>query len=156
MPPRDVSITIHPDKAVLNVKLKNFTQQALDRIHWRLVWGANRIRNRMINLMRHTPKTGKKYKRGKKWHIASSPGMPPAVDRGQLLRSIVMDEGIDYIEVGVKSGAPYAKALEDGTKKAGRKRNTIILPRPFLAPSANAEIPRIQRRIEDDLNRMGF
>jgi len=153
---RTVKVEIQPDKAVLNVRLENFSQAALNRLHYRLVWGANRIRNNMIQGMRMTPKTGKKYKRGKKWHIASSPGMPPAVDRGQLLRSITMNEGIDYVEVGVKSGAPYAAALEHGTSRAGRKHNVRILPRPFLAPAARAEIPKIQTRIYADLNRLGL
>ncbi|OGC76308.1 hypothetical protein A2619_05835 [candidate division WWE3 bacterium RIFOXYD1_FULL_39_9] len=154
--PKYISVKVEPDDKIISIKLNKFNQKALDAVHYRLVWGANRIRNRMINLMRHTPKTGKKYRRGKKWHIASSPGNAPAVDRGQLIRSIVMDEGIDYVEVGVKSGAPYAAALEEGTSKAGRGRKTKILPRPFLKPSVAAEMPRIESRIYYDLNRLGL
>jgi hypothetical protein len=101
------------------VALKGFNQRALDRLHFRLVEGANNIRNEMINLMRFTPKTGRRYKRGKRWHIASSAGNAPAVDTGQLLRSIVMDVRPSEIEVGSKSGAPYARYLEEGTQAKG-------------------------------------
>lgn len=147
---REFSITVKPDERKVRFRLNNFNQESLDAIHFRLVWGVNRIRNRMINAMRRTPKTGKKYKRGKKWHIASSAGNAPAVDTGQLLRSITMDDRLDAIEVGVKSGAPYAEWLETGTKDGK------IKPRPFLGPAVNAEEQRIKERILYDLKRMGL
>jgi hypothetical protein len=98
--------------------------------------------------MQNTPKTGRKYYRGNgKWHIASSPGNPPAIDRGQLVRSITMREGLDEIEVGVTSGAPYGKLLEKGVPKNN------LLPRPFLMPAVDSEVPKIERRIVNDLLR---
>jgi hypothetical protein len=151
MPGRDFIIKVEPEAKSIMFKLENFNQASLDAIHYRLVWGANRIRNRWINAMRRTPKTGKKYKRGGRWHIASSPGNAPAVDTGQYLRSIIMQDRIDEIEVGAKSGAPYAKYLETGTKREGKQ---VILPRPVMEPASNAEIPRIQERILYDLDRM--
>ncbi len=141
---RTFDISIKPDEARVEVALKGFNQQALDAVHFRLVQGANNIRNKMINRMRRTPKTGKRYKRGKRWHIASSPGNAPAVDTGQLIRSIVMDERIDEIEVGVKSGAPYAIYLEDPD----------VLNRPSLTPAVNDEVPKMERKILQDLERM--
>jgi len=139
--PRSTSfrVTVNPEVKQINLRLVKWNDWALNQIHFRLVEGANNIRNKMIHLMQHTPKTGKKYKRGKKWHIASSPGNAPAVDKGQLIRSIVMEARKDEIEVGVKSGAPYGKWLEQGTPKMGA--------RPFLKPAADAEIPRIKHRI---------
>ena len=153
---RDFEVTINPKFNIIKKNLNNFNQESLDRIHFRLVQGANEIRNVIINSMRRTPKTGNKYKRGKRWHIASSPGHAPAVDTGQLLRSIVMDERIDEIEIGVKSGAPYAAALEKGTRTAGRSKNVIILPRPFLKPAADKRVPVIKRRIAWDIERIKF
>jgi len=140
------TVTVDPKVKAINLRLVNWNQKALDSIHFRLVEGANRVRNHMINAMRRTPKTGKKYKRGKKWHIASSPGNAPAVDKNQLVRSIVMDVRLDEVEVGVKSGAPYAKWLEEGTPK--------MKPRPFLKPAAEAEVPRIRRKILFDIQKI--
>lgn len=152
--PDNFTVTVLPEEKKVVFKLNNFNQEALDAIHFRLVEGANNIRNKMINKMRRTPKTGKRYKRGKKWHIASSPGNAPAVDTGQALRSIVMEDRLDAIEVGFKSGAPYMAALEDGATGTGRSRKGVILPRPVLAPSVNSEAPRIERRILNDLESM--
>jgi len=98
---RGFSVELKPDEAKVLFALKNFNQEALDAVRFRLVQGANNIRNEMINSMRRTPKTGKRYKRGKRWHIASSEGNAPAVDTGQLLRSIVMDVRADEVEVGL-------------------------------------------------------
>lgn len=140
----DFSVEMKPDEAKILFALKGFNQRSLDAIHFRLVQGANRIRNNMINRMRRTPKTGKRYKRGKRWHIASSEGNAPAVDTGQLLRSIVMDVRIDEVEVGVRGGAPYAIFLEDPE----------ILNRPFLTPAIEEEVPEIERKILLDLERM--
>jgi hypothetical protein len=138
------TVEIKPDERKIMVALKGFNQEALDRLYFRLVEGANRIRNKMINLMVRTPKSGRRYKRGKKWHIASSGGNAPAVDKGRLWNSFVINEGIDTVEVGTK--VEYAKWLEEGTPK--------MLPRPFLAPAARAEVPRMQRKILADLERM--
>ena len=144
-----VSIEIRPDPTRLIVRLKELNQQSLDKIHFRLVEGANRLRNNLINRMRRTPKTGRRYKRGKKWHIASSPGNAPAVDRGGLIRNIIMNEGWDFVQV--KADTPYAMALEKGaTYKDGR----TMLPRPFFEPAVEAETPRIERKILNDLERM--
>lgn len=143
---RTFEIRVRPSRAKVTTRLKGFNQQSLDAIHFRLVQGANELRNKMINSMRDTPKTGMKYRRGKRWHIASSPGNAPAVDSGELLRSIVMNEGIDFVEVGVKSGAPHGRYLEEGTKHMKK--------RPFLALATDAVVPIMRRRILDDLKSM--
>ena len=94
-----------------------------------LVIGANEIRNTIILSMRNTPQTGRKYRRGKSGgiHIASSPGNPPAIDSGELLRSIVYDVRDMEVEIGNEAGAPYGRFLEEGTKK--------MEARPWLAPA---------------------
>jgi len=94
-----------------------------------LVMGANEIRNSVIDSMFREKKSGKFYKRGSKEHQASAPGQAPAVDMGELARSIIFDvrEQSLEVEVGAKAGAPYAKFLEFGTAK--------MKPRPFLGPA---------------------
>lgn len=107
----------------------------------RLAVGANDIRSTIILSMKNTPETGRHYKRGKKFHIASSPGNPPAIDSGELLRSIMFDVRDMEVEVGSIGGAPYAEFLEFGTKK--------MEARPFLGPA----VEKHSKEIIDDVGR---
>ena len=94
-----------------------------------LVSEVNKIRNTIILEMQRGVKTGKLYKRGKKFHQASAPGEYPALDRGPLLTSIFydIDEPNLKVELGNLVGAPYGEFLEFGTK--------YMEPRPWLEPS---------------------
>jgi len=121
-----------------------------DAITQRLGEGAIDIRSTIIMSMRNTPKTGKHYKRGKKKHIASFPGNPPAIDSGELVRSIMFDVRKMEIEIGVEGGAPYAEYLETGTFKITGESITpteLIEPRPFLNPA----IEKHHKEIIDDI-----
>jgi hypothetical protein len=107
-----------------------------------LVIGANEIRNRIINSMDTTPKTGRTYRRGKKFHIASSPGNPPAVDNSNLKGSILMDVRLPgEVEVGSTiTEPPYPTYLEEGTSKMKK--------RPWLEPAVGAVTARIEENIK--------
>jgi len=98
-------------------------------INMELAIGASNIRNTIITSMMREKKTGLPYRRGKNIHIASAPGEPPAVDFGELVRSIVYDVRNMEIEVGNEGGAPYGKFLEKGTEN--------IEPRPWLEPAVD-------------------
>jgi len=108
-------------------KLMGVVKEIPDPVTRELVIGANDIRNTIIDSMQRGKKTGKKYRRGKKEHQASAPGEAPAVDYGELLRSIMFDVREMEVEVGNEAGAPYGKFLETGTED--------IEPRPWLEPS---------------------
>ena len=100
--------------------------------------------------------TGRTYKRGKKIHIASAPGQPPAVDTGILRASIFTDVSIkqdnvigrvgpdvEHIAAGTSVGTDvnYGLYLELGTRR--------MAARPFLRPGlakSAAQIVRIFRR----------
>jgi HK97 gp10 family phage protein len=72
---------------------------------------------------------GASYRRHGKKHLASSPGEPPAVDTGDLKKSVhheVIQRG-DEVVGFVGSDLPYALPLETGTKN--------MEPRPFLRPA---------------------
>lgn len=87
------------------------------------------------------PGTGRAYRRGRKWHIASAPGQPPAVDTGRLRASItheVRKEG-DQIVGLVGTNVEYAPHLEFGTNK--------MAARPFLRPALFNNVPEIKRQI---------
>lgn len=135
----------------LNKDLNNIGRKLFEKVNEvpiditkRLAIGANNIRNTVILSMRDTPKTGITYKRGKKFHIASSPGNPPAIDTGELARSIIFDVRDMEVEVGVAGGAPYAPFLEGGTDRLKITSTADLLystqvsnikPRPFLKPA---------------------
>ena len=105
-----------------------------------LIIGANNIRNEAILSMKNSPPTGKRYKRGSKWHIASSPGNPPRVDTGNLIGSIIMDARHNEVEVGsIITDPPYPIYLEEGTDK--------MAPRPWLEPAFDKNKGKIQRGV---------
>lgn len=71
-------------------------------------------------------KTGRIYKRGKRFHQASAPGEAPANDFGFLANKI-MAEMTEDLTASTISLAPYSVHLEYGTRKAAA--------RPFLRPA---------------------
>jgi hypothetical protein len=92
------------------------------------------IKKRFTN----TPQTGKRYKRGGKIHIASSPKNAPAVDTGRL-RSSVLFRKAGKMSVVVLTRIKYGSWLEFGTFK--------IRPRPAWEPAVEAMRPRFIARI---------
>ena len=82
------------------------------------------------------------YKRGNKIHHPSAPGNPPAIDSGELWRSIIMQVMMPSgIEVGATAGAPYAGWLEDGTEDG------TMEARPWLEPALDRLEEQINRKI---------
>lgn len=131
----------------LNKKLHKIGNELMDKAksiepevaQW-LVIGANKIRNTIILSMRNTPKTGTHYKRGKKTHIASSPGNAPAIDSGDLIKSIIFDAREWEVEVGSIIETPaYPTFLELGTKK--------MKARPWLGPAVTKEEDEIVNNV---------
>ena len=100
-----------------------------------LVEIANKVRSRIILSMQQTTKANWFYMRGKKKHHPSAPGHPPAIDSGELIRSITFDARNLQVEIGATTGAPYAEVLETGNKKGTLKA------RPWLQPAIDAETP---------------
>ena len=136
-------------------KLMEAVVEIPDEITRRLAIGANDIRNTIITAMVREPKTGRKYRRGKKIHQASAPGEAPAVDYGELLRSIVFDVRKMEVEIGSEGGAPYAEYLETGTFKVTGESITptaLIEPRPFLNPA----VEKHHKEIIDDIGEDSF
>jgi hypothetical protein len=88
----------------------------------------------------NTPQTGKRYKRGGKIHIASSPKNAPAVDTGRL-RSSVLFRKAGKMSVVVSTRIKYGAWLEFGTLDGKIKR------RPAWEPAVEAMRPRFIARI---------
>lgn len=99
-------------------------------------------------------KSGKLYKRGKRFHRASAPLEPPANDTGNLQRSIKVVNATPgvFVTAKVEADAKYAKALEYGTRKAGRNRKVYIAERPFMRPALKENIDKIKKIIDDELD----
>lgn len=90
--------------------------------------------------MKATPKTGREYPRqkGRKTHIASSAGNPPAVDTGALTGSIFYMK-VNDLTAAIGSRLEYARHLEFGTLK--------MAARPAWVPAAEKVAPRLEKRI---------
>lgn len=66
---------------------------------------------------------------------ASAPGEPPAADTGKLRGSIQMEYDRSTQKGRVGTNDKKAAPLNFGTRRAGRNRRTVILPRPFMEPA---------------------
>jgi len=147
------------------VVLQHLPEDVLKEVRLAMVDAANLLRTKAIRGMQRTPKTGRQYsrqfrkarkeggrRRALKWHTASSPGQYPAIDRGGLVGSLLVDVYGDYIEMGSaiakirkgkRKGDPqYPKWLEEGTPEGQMK------PRPWLEPTLAAQRGAIKRMIE--------
>jgi hypothetical protein len=154
-------ITFNELNSRIKAKLSN---KAMDRVMDKLIIGANDIRNDIVMSMRNTRVTSKtagmgvgrlykkpgKLKSGKpRMHRASVEGFPPAVDTGDLVRSIMVNEYITQVEVGsIITNPAYPKWLEEGTKR--------MKARPWLQPAVDRNVPIIKlaiKRVLQDIAR---
>jgi hypothetical protein len=120
-------------------------KQLIGDLEDELVVAGNDIRNRIIEGMQDTPKTGTIYtKKGGRRHIASSPGNFPAVDTGDLISNIVVDETRKGVEVGsILLDPPVGSILEDGTRNMKK--------RPWMEPTIDEISPVIEFNIQEAL-----
>jgi hypothetical protein len=121
--------------------------------------------NDLKRSMKNSPKTGRVYRRGRKTHRASAPGEPPAVDTGDLVKSIrwqrrnhgdlhVVEIGSTkkkslYLEMGAaKLSRPPAR-VRRRRRQTGREARWILFPRPAWGPTGRritARLPELLRR----------
>ena len=129
---------------------KTLDAQIADNVIKALNLGAVDIQRTAINSIRTGPKSGRKYKRGKKGrkiHVASGPGQAPAADSGNLAGKIVVDRASKRAPIArVISAAKYSIPLEKGHMSRGRK--TFVQPRPFMEPAYNAVIPKVRDNLD--------
>lgn len=101
--------------------------------------------------------SGRKYRRGKRYHRASAPGEPPARDTGTLAASVEYEvsrrgdmiqgsvgSNLDLVRQKGRTAQPdYGSYLEFGTRKMD--------PRPWLAPTLKRMSSKIRRIFMDAL-----
>ena len=85
---------------------------------------AQQMAGNMQLSMTESPATGKQYSRGKKTHIASSPGHPPRVDLG-ILRASIKPKKISLKKWAIQTDVLHGKETEFGIGMA---------PRPWMRP----------------------
>ncbi len=139
-----------PESKRALLKLKNIDKKYQKAIIAELEDTAIEIRNEAISSMRSTPKTGLTYPRqkGKKMHIASSSPNPPAVDRSDLIKSLIIDVRpgggafTDFeVEVGTNiNDPPYGSFLEFGTVNMDK--------RPWLQPAIDKKTKFLESRLK--------
>lgn len=82
------------------------------------------------------PKSGRLYRRGSRTHQASAPGQAPAVDLGQLINSIQVENVTDLTST-IGTSVEYAMPLEFGSRRVAARpvwRPVIEKHRPsFIA-----------------------
>jgi HK97 gp10 family phage protein len=78
-----------------------------------------------VKISFNTGPAGRAYKRGRKFHVASSPGYAPNVDTGAL-RASVRSRPAGRLAYQISVGTSYAAYLEYGTAK--------MAARPFMGP----------------------
>ena len=124
-------------------EFKSFTRKYHDQSLPMLQEWGNNLKRYMISSMKTTPRSDKTYKRGSRTHKPSRPQNPPAIDTGELIRSIhfnVRSARLE-LEIGVMGGAPYSEHLE--YRKDTSKR------RPFLEPAMEANDAIMRKDFED-------
>lgn len=120
----------------ISIELAGSSDEIKSEVGKVLFKGANKTRNTIIKSMRNTRRASHSYKRGDKIHFPSKEGSPPAIDKGNLIASILFDSNEDSIQLGSIITEPkYPQWLEEGTKK--------MKPRPWLNPAMNENRPEI-------------
>lgn len=156
IPPIEINLNDYIGREItfgeVGKRIQKLGDKAVGRMMDLLALAAANIRDDMIQGMKNTPKTGRKYYRSgtgknKEYHIASSPYNFPAVDSGNLVKSIIMDRRFTEVEVGSIITYPsYPIWLEYGT---GR-----IKKRPWIEPVYKEQKPKIKkaaRRLLDEI-----
>ena len=89
---------------------------------------ATNFRNDIMRGMQQTPKDGKEYPRGRKTHIASSAGNPPAIDTGRLINAITT-------KLATAGDNPFAQVWSNMDYSA---RLELVMDRPFMGSESLA------------------
>lgn len=126
---------------MLKINLNKIITKSENHLQGVIQYGVNQVRNEILTSMQQTPKTGKSYARGKKTHIASEEGNPPAVDTGRLRNSIQMVFKNGGFTGEVSANTNYAVHLEFGTTKMGA--------RPFMQPALEKNRRKILQKAKN-------
>ena len=124
---------------VFEERIDEAIKKIADHAEERMLRAVNEVRNATIETLSGS-RSGRVYRvpGTRQTYIASSPGQAPAVQLGDLRKSVkggIEKEGKDVIGF-VGSELPKASMLEMGTSK--------MLPRPWLRPSFEKSSDKIK------------
>lgn len=119
-------------------KLADIPRRERKAIKDALLVSANEQSNYWVVRIQKNSGTGRKYKRGKRTHAASSPGEYPNADMGELVGKRFV-EGRGELAVAWGTSAKHALPLEVGTSK--------MAARPHMRPTFNALRARASARV---------
>ena len=147
-------------KAAFQAAANQIVEETLDEIETTIKVGMNE------------PKSGRRYRRGERWHQASAPGEMPAVDTGNLANSIQKQPPEATPDGGaaglIFTNAEYAPYLEYGTGSSGSglarpdlpfdEQHNVnaggMEPRPFMTPAAEIARSAFVEKFKDLETRM--
>lgn len=120
---------------------------ALDRGIERFVKKAAAHIEREVKTSMAEPKSGRRYKRGSKVHVASAPGESPAIDSGNYIGSIqqIFPSTLEA-RIGTNAAAngfPYPVHLEDEDNE---------MRRPLWEKTAKDELPTLERILRQEVH----
>jgi HK97 gp10 family phage protein len=99
-----------------------------------------RVLETEVKVLLQTPGSGELYTHGSVTHQASAPGQPPAIDTGNLINSIRVED-VTPTEATLGVGAEYGEYLEFGTSR--------MAARPFLRPAMDENENEIVAAVRD-------
>ena len=120
-----------------------------------LVKEGNELRNIIITSMRDTPRSPSFRRGGKNRTIIHHPsikGNPPAIDTGELVRSILYDVEDMKLNIGTIAGGAQTK----GGRNYGEILETtkhLPLKRPWLEPAVLSREKEIKKTLKDILKK---
>jgi len=119
--------------------LARLTLSAVGKLKEQVKVSAVNVQNNAVTAIR-TPSQGRRYRRGKGFHIASQPGKAPNTDTGDLIKSIAVENAGLKAKIG--TNLDYGLLLETAKN------------RPFLNPSLEKEKKNFKVKIEKILNEL--
>ena len=126
-------------------KIEEYGEKALVGLGIGLKISAFELRKGVQQLIRTSPRGGRRYRVGKnRFHKSSAPGEPPARDTGNLM-NMLKARMEDPMTALVESLAGYSGFLELGTSK--------MKPRPFLTPALEQNKDAINRIVLDEIEK---
>jgi HK97 gp10 family phage protein len=117
--------------------------------------GCAILQKHMVDSIKAAPTKHLLYKKGKNntiEHWSSIPYLPPNIDLGGLVGSMIIDKTESIPFAFLRVTAKYARWLEYGTKKADGSDK--MLPRRFLAPAVEKNRERIMQLFQKAIDKM--
>jgi HK97 gp10 family phage protein len=130
----------------LTKRLQNLSVKTVEGSLASVVDATLAVHTEAIKSIQEHRSSGRVYKRGNTYHIASAPGNPPNTDKGDLVKSIAFNIDVENLTGEVGSNSPYAAIQEFGSSRQE--------PRPWLLPALAKIAPEYAKRLKEILTKL--